>query len=238
MEAARERHGQLRVNATPSFGRHEPVPVIAPLDAWRLSLLARRPTAIGVAGGEVRATMALDAWRTEPRLIADTSLVLRSAPRDGWFLRPSLDVDWQRALAPTRRLVLRTIAGAVIGRDAPEQLGIRFGGAATLPGVPFHALRGTWGLSQRVEWQQRVPAPSIPLGRYGRTAANAVVAPYAVLGVVGDGDRTARAEPVIGIALLSIFDVLRIDLATPLRGDRPRTVMFQIDVTRDFWRIL
>jgi hypothetical protein len=200
------------------------VPTITPLEGTRLSLLARRPAAIGWWGGEVRAVAGVDAWRID-------------GPEARWLARPMADLSWERAAGTRDRAVLRTIAGAVIGPVPPAQFGIRVGGAVTLPGVPFHAQRGTWGVSQRIEWQRRVPAPSLPLGRFGRTNANVVLAPFVVGAVTGTGD-TADGQASVGLGLLTLFDVLRLDVAVPI-GWRGRTpVMFSIDVSRDFWRIL
>ncbi|MCU0618728.1 MAG: NUDIX domain-containing protein [Gemmatimonadaceae bacterium] len=126
IEGARERHRSVRVNASPSFGRYEPVPTITPLEGTRLSLLARRPAAIGWWGGEVRAVAGVDAWRID-------------GPEARWLARPMADLSWERAAGTRDRAVLRTIAGAVIGPVPPAQFGIRVGGAVTLPGVPFHA---------------------------------------------------------------------------------------------------
>ena len=228
VEGAVERHGQVGVNATPSRGRFEPVPPVDALDAVRLSLFARRPTAIGIGGGELRVAAALDLWGSERRDVV-------AAPTR-WHLRPTLDLEWQDQRDARTRLVLRTIAGGVVGPVAPPQLLVRFGGAVTLPGVPFGSEVGTWGVSQRIEWQRRIGAPSLPLGRYGRTPANVVLAPYLVAAVARNG-AVGRVRPAVGVALLSLFDVLRLDVAVPIGTPRPG-VMVHVDVTRDFWRIL
>lgn len=231
VEVARERHEPVSVNASPAFGRFEPVPVVDRLEAWRLSLVARRPVAIGWGGGELRAATAFDVWYAD------------RASRTAWFARPSADVEWQKAFGARDRLVLRTIATGVIGHEPPVQLQARLGGAITLPGTPFHAVRGSWAASQRIEWQHRVAAPSLPLGRYGRTNANVVLAPYVVLAHAGGWTRAeerglAGVRPAVGLGLLSLFDVLRVDVAVPLRHPGRTPVMFHLDVSRDFWRIL
>jgi hypothetical protein len=231
VEVARERHAAVSVNATSAFGRFEPTPAVDRLNSWRLSLLARRPVAIGWGGGELRAAAAFDVWYTD------------GSQTTAWYGRPSADVEWQKAIGARDRLVLRTIATGVIGHAPPVQLQARLGGAATLPGMPFHAVRGTWGASQRVEWQHRVRAPSLPLGRYGRTNANVVLAPYVVLAQAGGWTRAEERglsgfRPSVGLGLLSLFDVLRLDVAVPLRHPDRTPVMFHLDVSRDFWRIL
>lgn len=238
VEVAREAHRQVGVHASPAFGRFEPVPRIDALDAWRLSLLVRRPVAIGWGGGELRASAAFDLWRTDAR-----DGVTPGAPGAAWYGRPVADVEWQKGVGTRDRLVLRTIATGVIGHAPPVQLQARLGGAITLPGMPFHAVRGTWAASQRIEWQHRVRAPSIPLGRYGRTNANVVLAPYVVLAQAGGWTRATERgldgfRPSVGLGLLSLFDVLRLDVAVPLRHPGRTPVMFQLDVSRDFWRIL
>ena len=44
-----------------------------------------------------------------------------------------------------------------------------------------------------------------------------------------------QAGPSVGVAALSFFDLLRIDLARGLKNGR---WMFNIDVNRDFWTIM
>jgi hypothetical protein len=79
------------------------------------------------------------------------------------------------------------------------------------------------------------------LGRYGNTGSTATLAPYvhtAYLArvqpsAVGDGG--AGWYPSVGVGLLTVFDLLRFDVAKGLRDGR---WTFSVDVIRDFWSIL
>ena len=225
IEAARERHTRAAVNATPSRGRYEPVPLTLDDDFTRLSLLVRRPTALSFIG-------------TEIALSASLSGIRARTPGHG-IGRAVLDVDVQRPFG-RNRLVLRTIAAGVAGRNVPVQYETWLGGPVTLPGYGFHAIRGRSAISQRIEWQSPIPVPSIPLGRYGRVPAQLIVAPFVVLAWTDARSlvpMTAprRFNPAVGLAGIGLFDLLRIDVARGLRDGR---WMFSTDLSRDFWRIL
>jgi hypothetical protein len=107
-------------------------------------------------------------------------------------------------------------------------------------------------VSQRVELRTPAPFPSFKLGRYGRTPATVTLAPY--VNTIWIGDRTsARAAiaktplgslstslrggwyPSVGIGALSIFDLIRFDVARGLRDGR---WSFSVDVGRELWGIL
>jgi len=139
-----------------------------------------------------------------------------------------------------QRLVLRTTLGAVGGdpRIPPQRL-VYLGGPLTGPGYAYHELAGRIGASQRVEWRSPVPFPSFPLGRFGRAGGRATLAPYAHLAYVS---RPAAFQaprngwyPSAGIGLLTLFDLLRFDVARGLRDGR---WTFSFDVSREFWGIL
>ena len=225
IEAARERHTRAAVNATPSRGRYEPVPLTLDDDFTRLSLLVRRPTALSFIGTEIALSGSLSGIRGR-------------TPGHG-IGRAVLDVDVQRPFG-RNRLVLRTIAAGVAGRNVPVQYETWLGGPVTLPGYGFHAIRGRSAISQRIEWQSPIPVPSIPLGRYGRVPAQLIVAPFVVLAWTDARSlvpMTAprRFNPAVGLAGIGLFDLLRIDVARGLRDGR---WMFSTDLSRDFWRIL
>ena len=225
IEAARERHTRAAVNATPSRGKYEPVPLTLDDDFTRLSLLVRRPTALSFIGTEIALSGSLSGIRAR-------------TPGRG-IGRAVLDVDVQRPFG-RNRLVLRTIAAGVAGRNVPLQYETWLGGPVTLPGYGFHAIRGRSAISQRIEWQSPIPVPSIPLGRYGRVPAQLIVAPFVVLTLTDARSlvlMTAprRFNPAVGLAGIGLFDLLRIDVARGLRDGR---WMFSTDLSRDFWRIL
>jgi hypothetical protein len=87
-----------------------------------------------------------------------------------------------------------------------------------------------------------VPFFSIPLGRYGKTPSTITLAPF-VNALWTDRVYNlglARAQrggfhPSVGIGALSLFDLMRMDVARGLRDGR---WTFSVDVSRDLWRIL
>ena len=225
VETAIERHSRVNVNASPSRGSYEDTPAVASDGFARASLLVRRPTALAFGGTEVSTAASFDAIR------------VRSSQRE--LGRATLDLDVQHPFG-RNRLVLRTIASGVVGAEVPLQYETWLGGPVTLPGMDFHAVRGRAGLSQRVEWQSPVPAPTIPLGRYGRVPGQLVLAPFALLAITDGRTSTAIATPrgvypAVGLGAIGLFNLLRVDVARGLRDGR---WMFSIDVTRDFWRVL
>jgi hypothetical protein len=82
-----------------------------------------------------------------------------------------------------------------------------------------------------VEWRAKVPFIPVPLGEWGRAPATATLAPFVHTAWV-DGKGW---YPSAGVGLLSVFDLLRFDVA---RGTRDGRWSFYFDVSRDFWPIL
>ena len=223
-ETAIERHRRADVNATPARGTYEPAPAIADEDFLRISMLGRRPTALGIFGTEIALTGSLDAIR---------------ARGDGYSRgRGMLDVDIQRPIGRDR-LVMRTIAAGVVGGVMPVQYETWFGGPVSLPGYAFHSVRGRAGVSQRIEWQHGVRGPVVPLGRYGRVPGTITLAPFTVIawsdGRTRTGSTSSGLRPAVGLGAIGLFNLLRVDVARGLRDGR---WLFSVDVTRDFWRIL
>ena len=135
------------------------------------------------------------------------------------------------------RLVSRTLAAGVSrGAGTSLQDAVRFGGPITGPGYVFHSLVAGAGVSQRLEWQGRIPFVPINLGRFGRVPGTLVVAPF-VHGVWLDRPIGGRGgwSPSIGLGSVAFFDLLRLDIARGLRDGR---WMFSLDVSRELWPIL
>ena len=232
IEGAYEEHDRLAVHAGPATGRYEPTLPAWPIDLVRLSLRAERPTTLGPFGTEVGWEAELRGARFEGR---DTSFA-SDAPR---VVRASLSLRVERPLG-SRRLVLET-TGAVVGaRPAvPPQELVYFGGPVTGPGYDFHELVGRAAVSQRIEWRFAVPFVAVPLGRFGTAPAAATLAPYAHA-VWLDAPRGALApregvHPSVGLGVLTLFDLLRFDVARGLNDGR---WMFSVDISREFWRVL
>jgi hypothetical protein len=223
----------LEVHATPSWGSYEPT-----IDAWKLegpraSLTFERATAMSVAGAEIRLAGELRGARVsteEPSLDADRIT----------FGRGSLGLQLERPFGRARLVARSSLAGAV-GPDLPVQEFVYLGGPTTAPGYEFHELVGGIGASQRVEGRVAIPFPAFPLGRYGSSGQSATLAPFAHTAYVARvsssvrGDRGAGWYPAVGVGLLTVFDLLRFDVAKGLRDGR---WSFSVDVIRDFWSIL
>ena len=117
------------------------------------------------------------------------------------------------------------------GDSLPPQHMVYLGGPMSAPGYLYHQFASRAGVSQRAEIQFPVPFPSFSLGRYGKTPASITLAPFA------NGAWADRLgwHPSVGIGALTIFDLLRFDVARGLRDGR---WSFSVDVSRDLWSIL
>ena len=221
----RERQAPLASRAAPSSGRYEPLfvadrvtisslgaawTVAPPADpgAFDYSLTVRLTggTAMPGAGGETSG-YARASFETEAR-----------SPFAGGTVRARLDA-------------------AVVsqGTRVPGQFGVAAGGPVSAPGYLFHSLRGTAMALQRLEWQRRIPFVPMKLGRFGTVPSSVVVAPYLHEALVRDGRGEWNGYPSVGVGFIGLFDLLRIDVAKPLRGPG---WLFSVDVAREFWRVM
>ncbi|HEV7837921.1 MAG TPA: hypothetical protein VGO75_07635 [Gemmatimonadaceae bacterium] len=229
VELAYERHEPLLVHARPASGSFEPAIPAVPLHETRATFVLDRPTSLTFAGYELGTRLTVSGIRRE-----SGSPQLR-----GKYLRPSFRVDLERPFG-TSRLVLHTIAAGVLSGDSlPAQHLVYLGGPTTGPGYEFHEFVGRGGFSQRIEWRFLAPFVPIPLGRYGRSPGTITLAPFATAVWV---DRSAPFKsarqgwyPAIGLGALTVFEVLRLDVARGLRDGR---WTFSVDVGRDFWSVL
>lgn len=236
-----ERQGALRVEARPERGRYERIIPAERLAGARGVLRVARPTALAWLGTEVQAAAELRgiAWRRRaPGCggIEECAIGPRQATGHA-----TLDLGVERPVG-TQRLVLRTVAGGAFGGAVPVQELAYAGGPTTGPGYRFHEFSGRFVASQRLEWHLPVPFVAVPLGRFGRTAPRATLAPfahvvYATRGVSLQPGEPARQGwyPAVGLGSLVLFDLLRLDVARGLRDGR---WTFSVDAARGFWPIL
>ena len=228
-QLAYERHDPVVVHARPANGRFEPAIPAMQLHQTRVTLSLDRPTSLTYGGFELGARVALSGLRRESW----------RGSLGGEFLRPVLSIDLQKPLG-TSRLVFHTIGGGVFTHDTlPAQHLVYLGGPTSGPGYEFHEFVGRGGVSQRLEYRFDAPFLSIPLGRFGRAPGTVTLAPFATAVWI---DRSAPFRPprqgwypAIGLGALTVFDVLRFDVARGLRHGR---WTFSIDVGRDFWSVL
>ena len=234
LEAGREWQRALEVNAHPATGSYEPTIPALERQTTFAELQATRPTSLAWFGTEFRAEAAVRlssdaAWRSGPAM-----------DDEGVRARGSLSSEIERPFG-RHRLVLSTVAAATSsdGTTAPQDL-VYFGGPRSGPGYDFHQLVGSAGVSQRVEWRLPVPFVAVPLGRFGRAPAGATLAPYVHGAYVGGrpeklGPGPEGFHPSAGLAILAMFDLVRLDVARGLNDGR---WTFSMDVSRDFWPVL
>ena len=219
----------VAVHASPANGRFEPTIPAQVLHETRVGLALDRSTSLSFGGLELGAHLGINAIHREswaPQL-------------RGEFVRPSASVDVQKPFG-TSRLLLHTIAAGIFSNDTiPPQHLVYLGGPTSGPGYEFHEFVGRGGLSQRVEFRFLAPFVPIPLGRFGRAPGTITLAPFATAVWI---DRSASFRPArqgwypaIGLGALTVFDVLRFDVARGLRGGR---WTFSLDIGRDFWSVL
>ncbi|MBC8089552.1 MAG: hypothetical protein H7Z40_19990 [Phycisphaerae bacterium] len=149
------------------------------------------------------------------------------------------EITFERAFRNERLLVLRTVGGFSAGKDLPPQWLTFAGGPNSAPGYSWSSLAGRLIASQRLEFRQPIPAPAIPLGKFGRAPGRLVLAPYVqATALHGAADMSANRNgvyPSVGLGGLLFFDLLRFDIARDLRN---RRWSFGFDIDRGFWGVL
>lgn len=235
LAAAYERHEPVRVVATPSRGRYEPVIDALAARAARVALSFDRPTSLFVGDTELRVRGEARAMRFRP----DRAILPRGHLRT---VRGFVDASVERPIG-AHRLVSRTTFAAVHAapRSVPPQELVYLGGPTSGPGYGFHEFQAEIGGSQRLEW--RLPAPffAVPLGRFGKAPARMTLAPFVHTLFLARPTQRAPAHraagwyPSVGAGGLLFFDAIRLDAA---RGLRDGKWTFSVDVTPELWRVL
>jgi len=229
LELAYEHHEPLLVHARPASGTFEPTIPALPFHEGRVTLALDRPTSLTFGGYELGAHLTIS---TIHRLSGVNTPV-------GDFLRPSLVLDLQKPFGSSRLLLHTIAAGVFTGDTLPAQHLVYLGGPTSGPGYDFHEFVGRGGVSQRIEYRFLAPFFGIPLGRFGRAPGTITLAPFATAVWI---DRSADFKsprqgwfPSVGLGALTVFDVLRLDVARGLRNGR---WTFSVDIGRDFWSVL
>lgn len=242
LSIGREWHRAVQVHATPVTGVFGLTPAVQELKGDRIALAAYRPSGEWFGPGQLLVA-------SKASLLAfDAPMVGASVgPAVSPSVRISMLVEHRSQPGPIMLLIREQLAGVFGNASGPPQELAYFGGPISAPGYELHSIAGTTGSATRVELQAPVPFVAIPLGRFGRIPGQAHLAPYISDALVGGSvacvptptarcpTLTRRDYPSVGVGLLSIFDVLRFDVARGLRTGR---WMFNVDVTRDFWNIL
>ncbi|OLE14959.1 MAG: hypothetical protein AUG20_03495 [Gemmatimonas sp. 13_1_20CM_3_60_15] len=224
-----EQHDPLEVHARPANGAFEPTIPAEPLHEARLTLAFDRPTSLSWAGYELGARLGLSAIRRFNSAVT---------PRAD-FLRPTITLDLEKPFGSSRFIWLTAAAGVFTPDMVPAQHLVYLGGPTTGPGYDFHEFVGRAGISQRVEYRFLSPFVPIPLGRFGTAPGTITLAPLATAVWITRSATFKAARqgwyPSIGLGALTVFDVLRLDVARGLRNGR---WTFSVDVGRDFWSVL
>jgi hypothetical protein len=211
------------------MGSFEPTIPAASIYEDRLTLSLDRPTALTFGGFEFASRLAISGIRQR---------VEAPSPRND-LLRNALVVNLERPLGPTRLIAHTLAAGVFTGAPIPPQHLVYLGGPTTGPGYDFHEFAGRGGVSQRVELRFPAPFFAIPLGRYGTAPGTITLAPFAtaVWNYKPPAFKPIREGwyPSVGLGALTVFEVLRLDVARGLRNGR---WTFAVDVGRDFWSVL
>jgi hemolysin activation/secretion protein len=148
-------------------------------------------------------------------------------------------LDLQKPFGSSRLLLHTLATGVFTGDTLPAQHLVYLGGPTSGPGYEFHEFVGRGGLSQRIEYRFLAPFFGIPLGRFGRAPGTITLAPFATaVWIDRSGDFKPSRQgwyPAVGLGALTLFDVLRLDIARGLRDGR---WTFSVDIGRDFWSVL
>ncbi|MDQ6738401.1 MAG: hypothetical protein M3Z30_11975, partial [Gemmatimonadota bacterium] len=198
------------------------------------------PAQAATAVREARATLHVEAPRFDLFGLSASAVLSLSAMNDRASTGTSLSsthargigtLDATRNFGSNQLAVSVLAAGVTNGLTAPPQSIVYLGGPVTAPGYEFHSLAGERAVTVGVEWRTRIPFVPVSLGSWGRSPASATLAPFAHAAWV-DGKGW---YPSVGAGLLTVFDILRFDVA---RGTRDGRWSFYFDVSRDFWGIL
>jgi len=227
LSARFERSSSVATTATPARGVYEPNPPLGSGSYW----LGRAVISLAPRGAVDRGDLKLQ-----------FGLEAGSGPTQ--YLRATFRSDGSVPV-PLGHLRLRTIAG-VATPGLPKARSFAIGGRGTLPAETFRQWGGRRVASGQIEWRVRVPVPEIGIGPFASTGNRAILAPFVGVGwaggtIEGVGWRSSDgARPVAGVAIELLQNLLRLELATPLRErpEKARRWGLTVDVSPEWWPIL
>ena len=230
LSLAQYREDPLVVHARPVLGQFAPALAATPLARTTLAIGAAMAERDGPAGSRIRASA--DIAIAHARIDTAGTNTHRSD-----FGRVSAELALIRAVGADR-FALAAYAAAAVGPEIPRQSLAFFGGPVTGPGYDFHQFAARAGLSARVEWRHLAATVPVSLGRFGSLAMPVTVAPFAQ-GIwlhrrPGKASPYDEFYPALGVGVLSVFDVVRFDVAHGLREGK---WTFGVDLAPEFWRI-
>jgi hypothetical protein len=225
LDGALEQQDSLSVHARPVVGEFEPTIPALSRRLLALALHADRPPSLSLLGTEL--TVHADArstWDLRPTVLPG------GATSSIRTLRGDIQANVERPIGEYR-FVSRTTAAALwsTGGDPAQEL-VYLGGPVSAPGYDYHSLVSRGAVGEHLEWQMPLPFPAFSLGRFGRVPSRGTFAPYI------QAVTTGQVFPSAGAGFLTPFDLVRIDVARGLTH-RGRWI-FNVDISREFWRIL
>ena len=217
----------VSVAARPTLGSYEPTIPAEEGHGPRVALRYER-TGATWAGFQL-------GFRGEVR----TGRLTASSAGTASFKRAFGAIQLDRTLG-AQKLALRALGGVATSHNPiPPQEYLFAGGPVTAPGYVFHSLSGRRLLALRADWQIPVPFVPVSLGRWGRIPGRASIVPIGSTVYVARSALFRMTEtgwyPSLGVGLIAFFDLLRIDAAKGLRDGR---WSLNVDISRDFWRIM
>ena len=225
VELVRERHAPLALRAAPTAGRYAPL-----FAADRVTLSSvRAEWTVAPPTDAVALNLSLS-FRLSGGLATPAS-----GGETSGYARASLEIEARRPAVGGRLLARVGLATVSHGAGVPAQLGVAVGGPLSAPGYRFHEFRGSAAALQRLEWQRRIPFVSMRLGRFGTVPSSVVAAPFVHQAFVRDARGIWNGYPAVGFGLIGLFDLLRVDVAKPVRGTG---WLFSVDVPREFWNVM
>lgn len=222
LELALEDQGMAQVHARPATGHYQPAAAATAVREARATVRLDMPHLTLPGGLDASANVAVSA-------IHDRVKPLSGFPET--YAMGVVTADATRPFGSSTLALSFLGAGLTNARLIPPQTLIAIGGPITAPGYNFHEFSGRRAVTSRAEWRVKVPFVGVPLGGWGRAPATLTLAPYAHTAWI---DGTAW-RPSVGMGALTIFDLLRFDVARGLRDGR---WSFYVDVNRDFWKVL
>lgn len=234
-----EQQQRLRVHATPWHGAFEPTLPAWPIREERLAFDLDRPAAAAWFGTTLHVHAQLRAGAFSPW--RDTVFTAGGQ----YFGRAFAELDADRPVGDDRLVTRTTVAAVTATHGVPAQEYVFLGGPVTGPGYAYHEFAARVGASEHVEWQVHIPFAPLSLGAFGRAPPSATLAPYAHVVYVADGAPFAAPArgwyPSVGVGVLMLFDLVRVDVARGLRSDRDGVGgrwTFSLDLTPALWRVL
>ena len=227
LSARFERSSSVSTTATPARGTYEPNPPLGSGSYWLGRTVFTLAPRGAVDRADLRMQLGLEAGTGPTEYVRATIRSEGTVPIGFGHLR------------------VKTHAG-IATPGLPKARSFAIGGRGTLPAETFRQWGGRRVAAGLLEWRLRVPVPAVGIGPFATTGDRAIFAPFVGVGwaggtIEGVGWRSSEgARPVGGVALELLQNLLRVEIATPLRErqETPRRWRMTVDVSPEWWPIL